>query len=374
MVLADRYVYTAFARDAVRGVDREWLRELYSFAVQPTLAFYFDVPLAEAITRIRGGRAQAQVLRGRPRPRARLRSRGVVRAVPGPDPSRVRAARRRVRSDPHGRDADPDPPAAADARDRAAAPDRHREAVHRPRSARRSPRRTCSAATSEPAFRVSAMTEMNFFGHRPPGIETDALPGRLIVIEATDAAGRSTHVALLKEWLEDEGYAVMDTGSAPLRPRRPRHRAGQRGPHPRSDHAEPVLRDRLLGPPGAPDPAGSACRDGRDRRPVRVLAARARRGPWRLAEMARGRVRVRADPGPGDLPRHRRRASRAACAGDVRLRLLGVGPGLPARPRHVPELRHVPAAAARGVPPAGRSATASRWSMRGVRPPTSSAR
>ena len=58
MVLADRYVYTAFARDAVRGVDRDWLRELYSFAVQPSLAFYFDVPLAEAITRIRGGRAQ----------------------------------------------------------------------------------------------------------------------------------------------------------------------------------------------------------------------------------------------------------------------------------------------------------------------------
>jgi dTMP kinase len=56
------------------------------------------------------------------------------------------------------------------------------------------------------------MTEMNFFGHRPPGIETDVLPGRLIVIEATDAAGRSTHVGLLKEWLEDEGYAVMDTG------------------------------------------------------------------------------------------------------------------------------------------------------------------
>ena len=58
VVLADRYVYTAFARDAVRGVDRDWLRELYSFAVQPSLAFYFDVPLAEAITRIRGGRAQ----------------------------------------------------------------------------------------------------------------------------------------------------------------------------------------------------------------------------------------------------------------------------------------------------------------------------
>jgi dTMP kinase len=52
VVLADRYVYTAYARDAVRGVDRTWLRRLYSFAVQPTLAFYFDVPLGEAMKRI----------------------------------------------------------------------------------------------------------------------------------------------------------------------------------------------------------------------------------------------------------------------------------------------------------------------------------
>jgi dTMP kinase len=56
IVLADRYVYTAFARDAVRGVSREWLRRLYSFAVKPTLAFYYDVPLHEAIRRIMDGR------------------------------------------------------------------------------------------------------------------------------------------------------------------------------------------------------------------------------------------------------------------------------------------------------------------------------
>jgi dTMP kinase len=56
IVLADRYVYTAFARDAVRGVSRSWLRRLYSFAVTPTLAFYFDVPLPEAIRRISQGR------------------------------------------------------------------------------------------------------------------------------------------------------------------------------------------------------------------------------------------------------------------------------------------------------------------------------
>jgi dTMP kinase len=56
VVLADRYVYTAFARDAVRGVSRDWLRRLYSFAVKPTLAFYYDVPLPEAIRRIMDGR------------------------------------------------------------------------------------------------------------------------------------------------------------------------------------------------------------------------------------------------------------------------------------------------------------------------------
>lgn len=58
VVLADRYVYTAYARDAVRGVNRDWLRRLYSFAVPPSLAFYFDVPLDEAMRRIAVGRPE----------------------------------------------------------------------------------------------------------------------------------------------------------------------------------------------------------------------------------------------------------------------------------------------------------------------------
>jgi dTMP kinase len=57
VVLCDRYIYTAFARDAVRGMDRAWLRELYSFAVKPTVAFYFRVPLEVAMNRIVGARA-----------------------------------------------------------------------------------------------------------------------------------------------------------------------------------------------------------------------------------------------------------------------------------------------------------------------------
>jgi dTMP kinase len=56
------------------------------------------------------------------------------------------------------------------------------------------------------------MTELRFYGDRPPGIEGHLLPGRLFVIEGTDGVGRSTHVALLKEWLEARGFAVLDTG------------------------------------------------------------------------------------------------------------------------------------------------------------------
>jgi len=58
LVLADRYVYTAYARDAARGVDRAWLRRVYSFAPQPTVAFYFDAPLDEAVRRILTGRPE----------------------------------------------------------------------------------------------------------------------------------------------------------------------------------------------------------------------------------------------------------------------------------------------------------------------------
>ena len=56
LVLADRYIYTAFARDVARGVDRDWVRGLYQFAVKPTLGFYFRISLDEAMKRILGGR------------------------------------------------------------------------------------------------------------------------------------------------------------------------------------------------------------------------------------------------------------------------------------------------------------------------------
>jgi dTMP kinase len=57
-VLADRYIYTAFARDVARGCDPAWVRELYSFAVRPTVGFYFRVPLEVALERILSGRPE----------------------------------------------------------------------------------------------------------------------------------------------------------------------------------------------------------------------------------------------------------------------------------------------------------------------------
>lgn len=58
LVLCDRYIYTAFARDAVRGCSRPWLRNLYGFARHPDLTFFFNTPLAVALDRILAGRPQ----------------------------------------------------------------------------------------------------------------------------------------------------------------------------------------------------------------------------------------------------------------------------------------------------------------------------
>ena len=55
-VLADRYVYTAFARDIVRGCNPEWVRKVYDFSIKPDLTFYFKVPVDIAVDRILVGR------------------------------------------------------------------------------------------------------------------------------------------------------------------------------------------------------------------------------------------------------------------------------------------------------------------------------
>jgi dTMP kinase len=56
------------------------------------------------------------------------------------------------------------------------------------------------------------MARFNFFGEGLPDIDLEELKGKLIVLEGTDGVGRSTHISLLKQWLENHGHAVLDTG------------------------------------------------------------------------------------------------------------------------------------------------------------------
>jgi dTMP kinase len=56
VVIADRYTFTAFARDTARGVDPQWVREVYSFGVRPDVTFYFKVPIQVSLERLLNAR------------------------------------------------------------------------------------------------------------------------------------------------------------------------------------------------------------------------------------------------------------------------------------------------------------------------------
>lgn len=57
-------------------------------------------------------------------------------------------------------------------------------------------------------------TPLQFYSEPLPGVDASDLQGKLIVIEGPDAVGRTTQVALLRQWLEQEGHAVLDSGMA----------------------------------------------------------------------------------------------------------------------------------------------------------------
>lgn len=57
-VLADRYIYTAYARDVTRGCSPDWVRKVYNFAIRPDITFYFRTPIDVGIGRILSGRPQ----------------------------------------------------------------------------------------------------------------------------------------------------------------------------------------------------------------------------------------------------------------------------------------------------------------------------
>lgn len=56
IVLSDRYFYSIIARDVVRGIDPEWAREVYGFALIPDIVLYLKADIKTLITRIVHGR------------------------------------------------------------------------------------------------------------------------------------------------------------------------------------------------------------------------------------------------------------------------------------------------------------------------------
>ena len=56
------------------------------------------------------------------------------------------------------------------------------------------------------------MNKGTFYGAGFPYRDFGKLPGKLIVLEGADGVGRSTQIKKLRNWLEEEGYAVSDTG------------------------------------------------------------------------------------------------------------------------------------------------------------------
>ena len=56
VVLADRYMYTAFARNMVMGADPAWTRELFGFALVPDLVLYLEIDVETLVPRVLEGK------------------------------------------------------------------------------------------------------------------------------------------------------------------------------------------------------------------------------------------------------------------------------------------------------------------------------
>lgn len=71
---------------------------------------------------------------------------------------------------------------------------------------------TTSSSTSSPDERQEPPRAGSYYGNPIPYLTIDGYPGKIIAIEGTDGVGRSTQIGMLREWLEVQGYGVIETG------------------------------------------------------------------------------------------------------------------------------------------------------------------
>ncbi|MEO5897398.1 MAG: dTMP kinase [Vicinamibacterales bacterium] len=71
---------------------------------------------------------------------------------------------------------------------------------------------TTSNSMTSPEELLDGPTPGSYYGNPIPYLPIDGYPGKIIAIEGTDGVGRSTQIHLLREWLEVQGYGVVETG------------------------------------------------------------------------------------------------------------------------------------------------------------------
>ena len=103
IVLCDRYIFTAFARDVVRGCPPEWVRGIYNFAALPDLTFFFKSDLEVSLKRILDGRPAVEVLRGGHGPAPVHRPLRELPHLPGAHPGAIPGDEHRVQLPGRGR-------------------------------------------------------------------------------------------------------------------------------------------------------------------------------------------------------------------------------------------------------------------------------
>ena len=205
IVLSDRYAYTAFARDVVRGCSPRWVRKMYSFAMKPDITFYFQVPIDTAINRIMVGRPKIKYYEGGmdlnlsndPFESYRIFQSRIIEQYEqmiGHDGFTVIDGTQDIEEQQ------------VQVRDKVMQM-LPKQALSKINAVQTKPGAvTSNASTSYPARPLA------FYGEGIKYLKDTEIKGRLIVIEGPDGSGRSTQIQTIIAKLESDGHAVVNTG------------------------------------------------------------------------------------------------------------------------------------------------------------------